>query len=160
MKVIFLDLDGVLNVQSQERDKYGSLFHQNLVDNLKRIIDETDAKIVISSTWRHSGLSVMQDMWKSRNLPGEVIDITIDLWSKDFKDVSRGEEIQHWLDIHTGIQSYVIIDDDTDFLPNQLNNFVQTSDNQDHTDFYDIGYGLTVECADQAIKILNNARLN
>jgi len=61
-KIIFLDIDGVLNVCSMERDEYGSLFHKHFEDNLRWIIDQTDAKIVISSTWRFSGLEIMKEM--------------------------------------------------------------------------------------------------
>lgn len=50
MKIIFLDIDGVLNVIGQGRDEYGQIFHKHFENNLKRIIDETDAKIVISSS--------------------------------------------------------------------------------------------------------------
>ena len=52
MKVIFLDIDGVLNLCYEGRDEYGSLFHPHLVDNLKRLIDMTGAKIVISTLRR------------------------------------------------------------------------------------------------------------
>ena len=40
MKVIFLDIDGVLNVGYPGHDDYGRLFHPEFVDNLKRIVDE------------------------------------------------------------------------------------------------------------------------
>lgn len=56
MKVIFLDIDGVLNVYCQGRDEYGCTFHKHFEDNLRWIIEETGAKIVISSTWRRDGL--------------------------------------------------------------------------------------------------------
>ena len=75
-KIIFLDIDGVLNVYCEGRDRFGCTFHKHFEDNLKWIIEETKAKIVISSTWRFSGLSVMQEMWEHRGLTGEVIDIT------------------------------------------------------------------------------------
>ena len=35
---------------------------------LKKIIDETGAKLVISSTWRMAGMIEMVNMWKHRNL--------------------------------------------------------------------------------------------
>lgn len=76
MKIIFLDIDGVLNVYPQGHDEYGAIFHPHLVENLKLILDQTGAKIVVSSTWRRSGLSIMKEMWEKRGLPGEVIDIT------------------------------------------------------------------------------------
>ena len=58
-KVIFLDIDGVLNIIPQGRDQYGSLFHPQFEDNLQYLIEQTKADIVISSTWRYSGLKVM-----------------------------------------------------------------------------------------------------
>ena len=159
MKVIFLDIDGVLNVIPQGHDAFGGIFHPDFVDNLKRIIDETDAKIVISSSWRHSGLQKMLDMWEFRNLPGEVIGVTPDLYRfLDFegeRTMVRGDEIQAVLNIHPEITHYVILDDDTDMLKYQLGNFVQTSNNINHPDCIDIGYGLTKECTNKAIRILN-----
>lgn len=176
MKVIFLDIDGVLNVISQGHDEYGGIFHPHLVENLKTIIEATGARIVISSSWRKSGLSIMQEMWIKRSLPGIVIDTTPLL--QVFKNttnfqffngerqkkptppfrgysIPRGSEIAYYLDCHPEITNYVILDDDTDMLYEQRNNFVQCSENQDHPDCIDIGYGLTERCAQQAISILN-----
>lgn len=161
MKVIFLDIDGVLNVIGQGRDQYGALFHKHFEDNLNYIINSTGAKIVISSTWRMSGLEEMQNMWKDRNLPGDVIDITpISRFLRDEELTfderkERGNEIKTWLLEHPEIINYVILDDDTDMLDEQLPYFVQCSENQSHIDCIDIGYGLTKECTEQAIKILN-----
>jgi hypothetical protein len=67
----------------------------------------------------------------------------------------RGDEIQAVLNIHPEITHYVILDDDTDMLKHQLGNFVQTSNNINHPDCIDIGYGLTKECTNKAIRILN-----
>lgn len=163
IKVIFLDIDGVLNVYSHDHDQFGSQFHKHLVENLRRVIDETGAKIVISSTWRYSGLQNMKDMWEFRNLPGEVIDITPDCndlfneGSFEFLDrIERGHEVEYWLDEHPEVERYVIFDDDNDFLPHQRGNFVRTANNINHPDCVDIGYGLTSECANRAIRILNS----
>ena len=161
MKVIFLDIDGVLNVYCQGRDEYGCTFHKHFEDNLRWIIEETGAKIVISSTWRRDGLDVMQNLWKHRNLPGEVIDITptevdvVEYGTCEFYDlVDRGHEIQQWINDHD-IVNYVIIDDDNDMLPSQRGNFVRTANNKDHSDCVDIGYGLTRKCSEKVIEILN-----
>ena len=40
--------------------------------------------------------------------------------------------------------------------PNQLENFIKTSENLTHKDCIDYGYGLTTICTDKAIQILNN----
>lgn len=162
MKVIFLDIDGVLNVIPQGYDDFGGIFHSNFVDNLRRIIDETGAVIVISSSWRFSGLTKMKEMWKFRNLPGKIIDVTVDTGDLirqgkfEFHDeIMRGHEIQEWIDKTPELENYLILDDDNDFLPNQLNNFVRTANNQDHSDCIDIGYGLTNICTDMSIEVLN-----
>jgi hypothetical protein len=182
MKIIFLDIDGVLNVISQGHDEYGSIFHSHFENNLKRIVDETGAKIVISSSWRKSGLSVMQEMWEHRRLAGEVIDVTPSLYiqkgggivfwnDKMHKNptpkvhgysIPRGCEIDYWLTNESflidAVQSYVILDDDIDMLPHQMKNFVQCSGNLDDEDCIDIGYGLTNSCTERAISILNKVR--
>lgn len=166
MKIIFLDIDGVLNVYGQGHDQYGQIFHRHFEDNLKWIVEETGAKIVISSTWRFAGLQVMKDMWKYRNLPGEVIDITVDCYQlirerkfENYDEVERGHEIQQWLDEHqTEVTHYVILDDDNDMLQSQRHNFVRTSNNINHPDCIDIGYGLTKICAEKAIRILNESK--
>ena len=150
-RIIFLDIDGVLNVIPSSYDKYGGVFHKHFEHNLAKIIDITGAKIVISSTWRLSGLDIMKEMWESRNIAGDIIDIT------PYVDgMSRGEEIRMWLEENgRNVDSYCIIDDDDDFMEEQMDFFVQTSGNKHHTDCIDIGYGLTIECANEAINILN-----
>lgn len=168
MKLIFLDIDGVLALMHKERDEYGSLFHPEFVENLKSIIDATGAKIVISSTWRASGLEIMQEMWLKRGLPGEVIAIT-----PFSQHRFRGLEIKEYLSNNMQFQrinwskdeqlkwvdkslckNYVILDDDSDMTYNQREHFVKCSCNFTHSDSIE-GYGLTKQCAEQAIKILN-----
>lgn len=163
MKVIFLDFDGVLNVITQGHDDFGGIFHEHLVDNLRYIIEETGAKIVISSSWKSDGLFKLVDMWKSRNYPGEIIGTTPNKvevinsgMCKLYVLVHRGHEIKLWLDIYQkNIENYVILDDDNDMLDSQKEHFVLTSGNSDHEDCVDIGYGLTRKCAEKAIEILN-----
>ena len=153
-KIIFLDIDGVLNVMSREFDEFGQLFNPIFVNNLAYIIEKTNAKLVISSFWRYRGLKFMRNLWKYRNLPGEIIGITPDFINDD--DSVRGDEIKSWLETNKDIvETYCIIDDDEDMLPEQLNNFVKTSDNSDHPDCDDIGYGLTKICSEKVIEILN-----
>ena len=85
-KIIFLDFDGVLNTEYNQnllmyhgkswKDKYGAFFDPETVAELKRIIEETNADIVIESSWKYLGLEAMQQMWSDRNMPGKVIDVT------------------------------------------------------------------------------------
>ncbi len=162
-KVLFLDIDGVLNpkwwVSKKPSDKYGVIFETNAVANLEEIIAETGADIVISSTWKNMGLSVMQSMWKDRNLPGKVIDITPDymsdeiLLNADINDIDldcldiRGYEIKGWLTLHgIDVSNYVIIDDMDDILSEQLSHFILTNPE----------VGITDHDAKRAIWLLNN----
>jgi len=154
VKILFLDIDGVLNIVSidEGRDQYGQIFHKHFVDNLQWIIEQTDAKIVISSDWKSSGLVIIKEMWKNRNLPGDIIDVTTYLGD----DFSRGHEIQDWIDNHRdSIESYVIIDDTDCVLEHQLPFFVRTSSNVHHEDSIGLGYGLTKQCAKTIVEILN-----
>ena len=79
--VIFLDFDGVNTEQYQAKlategkptkDVWGTLFAPRAVANLKKIIDATDAEIVISSSWRYMyTLGSLRMMWETRELPGK-----------------------------------------------------------------------------------------
>ena len=137
-KIIFLDLDGVLNtanyydrIQHEHlptEDIFGTLFDPKAVEQLSHIIDSTQAKIVISSSWRYSGIANMRAMWKARQLPGEIYDITslhvaddyiqsqmennpndFDLY--DAMILAREMEIALWLEEHPEVTNYVILDD-------------------------------------------------
>ena len=74
MRIVFLDIDNVLNVI--ERDEWGALFKQHFVNNLQKLLEVTGAKIIISSSWKDSGLKELRRMWEARNLPGEILDVT------------------------------------------------------------------------------------
>jgi len=116
-KILFLDFDGVMVTDRHQsqlmvsgnpmRDEYGSVFDPKCVEFLKRIIDSTDAGIVVTSTWKMTlGLDGLQQMWDARSLPGTVIDIT-----PDIDPIHRGDEIAAWLAANPGAVRYAIIDD-------------------------------------------------
>ena len=98
---------------------------------LNDLCQETDSKVVVSSTWR-SGRSVkrLQEIFDYCGGTFEVLDKT-----GNCKCRTRGCEIDKWLDDNTkkyfGVLShdfyrYVIIDDDSDMLLNQQSHFFQT----------------------------------
>ena len=167
-KYLFLDFDGVLNTEHYQnllyhegkalQDEYGAYFDPESVEQLKRIVDATRAKIVIESSWKYLGLEAMQEMWKVRDLPGQVVDITSfsvsDQWllTANLDDIDpamghcKGMEIASWLTDNAGPDArYVIIDDEYVILDSQLPSFILTNP-------YD---GITEELADKAISILN-----
>lgn len=98
-RVIFLDFDGVLvpdnGTWEWRRDRYGREFHPECVNNLKEIIDATDAKIVITSSWRgYLSLWQLIRMWNARNMPGEIVGVTKQI------SIYRGIEIDEWISKH------------------------------------------------------------
>ncbi|MDZ4758784.1 MAG: HAD domain-containing protein [Bacteroidota bacterium] len=157
MKVIFLDIDGVLNSMDHldslmkikpykkkleqfdeiTHEKFGEKFDFRCCNWLEYIIGATKAKIVISSSWKEIGIVGLKEMWIKRALPGEILDITKELKS------SRGQEIDNWV-IENNPSSYVIIDDTADFFLHQNKNLILTNSK----------FGLTRELSDLAIKIL------
>ena len=162
MKTIFLDIDGVLNVDYADRDQFGHIFRDEYVQNLKEVIEKTGAKIVISSTWKDKGIERMLDLWKERNLPGEIIDVTpdcVDVCESTnivyYDQVKRGHEIKLWLDRHPEVTQYVILDDIQDFLDEQQDYFINCSTGEPVKP-WKLGIpGLKEECKIKAINILN-----
>ena len=159
-KIIFLDIDGVLSPRwwnsDKQSDNYGCLFDAKAVANLAKIVEETDAEIVISSSWKDMGLVELQNMWRDRDLPGKIVDITPDYMSdelllkEDSADMDylyeRGSEIQGWLLLHgDDVSRYVIIDDMDDILPEQQSHFLQT----------DPEFGITNDDVKKVVHLLN-----
>lgn len=135
MKVIFLDIDGVLNsaafmkaraknfntVNKEERDRWLDMLDQEAVKLLNQAVEATNAKIVISSTWRilHS-VNKLTSFLKEKDFIGKIIDAT-----PRFSGKPRGDEIQAWLDKNQ-VDDFVIVDDDND-MGELSHKLVQTS---------------------------------
>lgn len=185
MKVIFLDIDGVMNTEPRMRELYkqwedGKItrkeyfrLHDAPFDGtilpLKRIVETTGAKIVLSSTWR----STQERIDQLNRCFGEhgfgIFDITckgvnhsrlklcgfrpVNCYDHGYEGAhaittyDRGAEIANYLYEHPEVESFVIIDDDDmDIKPYYPDRLVQT-------DFYSTG--LDERHADKAIEILN-----
>ena len=121
MKIIFLDIDGVVNCIST-KERFNGLIgvEQEKITLVKQIVEATDAKIVLSSTWRldwlwfNEGKSVNLDSFNY--LKKEFAKQGLEFFgaTPSHKDSWRGREIQEWLDTTTEkIDGYVVIDDDT-----------------------------------------------
>lgn len=154
MKIIFLDFDGVISTYEK-----GWRFDVEKIELLKEIVDKTDAKIVVTSSWKRGFTEVDNFIKSFYNKPRnkDLKNVTIfDWFANSIYDITdnngswRGDEIQRWIDKHNEeIENYVILDDDSDFRDNQLFNFVQT-------DTYE---GITSREVKLCIKILNNKRI-
>jgi hypothetical protein len=165
MKIIFLDIDGVLNHELFYKERFEKRYEEGAisypyseidptcVENLNTLIEETGAKVVISSTWRHSGLEYCKDVLEFHGFKGEIIGITP---SSKCCMCKRGNEIHQWLNDNRELigpyyqfNEYVILDDDSDMLYWQRNNFL----------LVDRFVGFTKGSAFQAKKILNGGRV-
>ena len=118
MKIIFLDFDGVMDTAYYDHllskegkpgcDEYGCIFDPACIKNLKYIIEQTGADIVVSSSWKYiMNYQDFLNMWKARGLPGFVTDVTPEPTERR----KRGDEIDAWLEECRTECQYVIIDD-------------------------------------------------
>ncbi len=169
MRLIFLDIDGVFNSEKYYKQRKdftpwdeAQEFDPENVKNFNYITGETGASIVVSSTWRKGNLPYLQELFRQVGIFGTVIGETVKLrYNCDYPGVSipRGLEIKQYYAekfdfIHynwnhkndSNLESYVIIDDDSDMLYEQRNNFVNV----------DSLVGLTAKNCVKSIKILNN----
>ena len=107
MKVIFLDFNGVL-------DTYENMDEIN-IDNLRRlkyIVDETDAKVVISSSLKNSYYYTGHFSKHLQNIMKEIENIGIEIIGITPYAKEREEEIKIYLKEHPEIEAYCILDDD------------------------------------------------
>jgi hypothetical protein len=124
MKIIFLDIDGVLNSEVFLRENPNEAIDRNNVSILKKIIDKTGAVIVMSSAWRlWFDDNMMPKEGYSQYLYDTLCDFSIKLFgktpdlsteeiraNKTFSHV-KAKEIIAWLKENQGIDNYVVIDD-------------------------------------------------
>jgi len=135
-KIIFLDMDGVLNSETdflEAATKYDPV-HSKLQKGerwkiisagklylLNQIIKETDAKIVFSSTWRTK--CDAKKMTKIFRKYGDIwehdesvfVGVTPN-WSRgmSISQEFRGREIMQYLHEHPEIENYIVLDDNND----------------------------------------------
>ena len=157
MKIIFLDIDGVLNSEmyksshmKDENDNYNYI-DSSRVKLLADIVKATDAKIVLSSSLRTDWDKA--DDRCSKN--GIYIKKSFAEYGLTITDktpyisffTERRKEILIWLSNHLNdVESFVILDD-MDYGWKQLNNRVVITNPQ--------GYGLEEVHVKKAIELLN-----
>lgn len=176
MKVIFLDIDGVMNSQEEmlellkRQPKNRSdvtLPSPAKCKLLKQLVEATDAKIVLSSSWRLSLASIQNiiDVFRpyALRLDGGFTQDGVPQVSfrrTKYENIQpkythnycekvyiedRGAEIAYWLENHPEVTKFVILDDEDSDIKHWLpNNIVKTS----------LYSGLTEEDVLKCIKIL------
>jgi len=155
LKIIFLDIDGVLNCEIDNPDTRNMRhdISKRCMELLNDLIESTKSKIVISSTWRYSkSTEELQKIFEDHGFKGKIIDRTPRLGA----DCLRGNEILKWMKdndsligYHSYYNKYVILDDDSDMLFWQKDNYINVD-----------GYvGLTRKICYKAAYILNGKYL-
>lgn len=155
MKVIFLDVDGVLN-SDEYFDKIKNLNIQGIQNEidiekiklLKKAIDATGAKVVLSSSWRYTrNAQYLKELLSS-------FEIYTD--STPFIQGKRGLEIKQWLLDHQGVENFVILDDEIfdSYDEELLKKLVKISNGNGHS----FGEGLLSKDIDEIIKRLGKKK--
>lgn len=117
MKVLFLDVDGVLNNdKTTERCLFYTGVDKTLAKLLTDWMKDKDVKIVLSSTWRR--FPEMHFALKEEGI--EWIDVT-----PHFPNRQRGEEIREWM-MGKEVTAFAVLDDSND-MDAVRSNFVRTN---------------------------------
>lgn len=117
MRVIFLDVDGVLNADRSRRGgkPTGGILgvEWSMVSCLAQIIRQTGAFVVLTSTWKREWgtswqpgtLRYLIDKLRQHNI--EIMGITTEDTPKE-----RGLGIRRWLEYHQPVEAWAVLDDD------------------------------------------------
>lgn len=161
-RVIFLDIDGVLNAEfwnesHQKEISDGQLIDRDKVKLLAQLIDRTDAQIILHSGWRFWFDEERKPLRKEAErlvemLAGEgmaIAGFTPDLTTEEIRrtkkfSLVKADEILLWLKIHEDVEGWVVLDDLE--LHNVCVRALQVKT--------DPTVGLTLEDVDEAVEIL------
>ncbi len=183
MKVLFLDIDGVLNGYNKITGiiyfianklgllklitKYHDIFgiHDRKVKLLSKIVKATNCKVVLSSSWRfgynvpyeQKDINQKKLVDKLNKYGIEIIDVTPKIGYNDCPN-HRETEIRDWLSRHDNVESFVILDDEQFDLQGFIGKELVRTSNSDYVkgDWYE-NTGLKKKHVKLAIKILNQS---
>lgn len=136
MKVIFLDIDGVLNTHMTptRTSKDGHLLATDpyKVFLVNKMAEVNGYRFVLSSDWRH--MKDWEEVMRANGLVFSFLGRTESFHKLDLPEheinlakvnrLERGYEIRDWLEKNDTVEGYAIIDDFDEFLPEQANNKV------------------------------------
>lgn len=125
-KILFLDIDGVLNNEQFYKECFEKkIYNDDLNPEKVRMLNSLDCEVVISSSW---GCDNGQT-WKKLRKKGFNLKVIgyIDHFYQNW--LVRGNEIKKWLNENMKYEDYqyAILDDDGDMLLEQKDYFVQTN---------------------------------
>lgn len=118
-RVVFLDFDGVLLSLKDLRLHGNGYLNPISVGLVMQLCDETNSKVVVSSTWRKHqdtpGIMKKVGLWDYTHKDWKTGE-----WDGRTKNWCRGHEVDAWLKDHPEVKRYVLLDDDSDFFDHQL----------------------------------------
>jgi hypothetical protein len=151
-KIIFLDVDGVLNDLHvlSTREELG----KDHLLNLKMLVAATKCDIVLSSSWRISNewKTILRVAFEEHGIP-LWIDQTPRLTNDDFSTIPRRQEIIMWLEHNVSEDALVVVLDDEWDADIKNHNLPNVKDKFCHTC---MNYGLTPNRVQEAIDFLKN----
>lgn len=172
MKIIFLDIEGVLNTKETYERMYKACGYTTMIDleidkfrlnYLKKIIEETDAKIVLSSSFRYyftkENNQLLPKMIKGKKLYETFMNYGIEIYDVTPTTTgSREKQIKEWLLNNEDVESFVIIDDDPTAFYEYRDRLIQTSKIRQNylLSFMKESLGLCERNINEAIDILND----
>lgn len=153
MKIIFLDIDGVLNSRRYDRTRSSDEGNIDVtrLPLLKRIVDATGAKIVLSSSWRthwDADEGLCDETGRELNPLFARFGLAIYDKTPAVSARDRDMEVRAWLATHSEeVEAFVILDDILTGWGDLTDRLVRTSPM--------IGYGLEDIHVKEAIEKLN-----
>lgn len=107
MKIVFLDIDGVMNTPDTWNESAEHQISDVKCELLKQLSEEMNCKVVLSSSWRN--------VPRLRNIVGRKLaqyDIEMYDCTPILNNAKKGDEIREWLNCHPYVTSFVIFDDE------------------------------------------------
>ncbi len=163
MKLIFLDIDGVLNSHKALAANGINTINRDLMDRFNRIVAETGAHVVISSAWRymvHRGAMTLDGFRYMLMTHGLSSDAVIHgCTCSDEAIHERGQQITFYLNLYARPQ-YVVLDDGGDEPQRNGARTLTQSLLHDHADAWvktDGATGLDDACVQYAVALLNQS---
>jgi hypothetical protein len=141
MKVVFLDIDGVLNQCMSPGVFDKSSTDPFCIAILNEALRRTGAKVVIISTWKDSfDINVVVNLLYSREF------LANSILGGTEKDIPKELGIKNFLENHSEVEKFVIIDDSLELQDDALKNFCVRTDSNE---------GISVDDMKKIVDLLN-----
>jgi hypothetical protein len=114
VRVLFLDIDGVLNAGAFSVTAESSSLDAAAVERLNGILTATGAKLVLSSSWRYlilGGSMTVEGFEYLLRTHGVTKGCLIDHTCADEATAGRGRQILRWLEEHGAVEAWAVVDD-------------------------------------------------